>query len=437
MDFLGNLNSSTITIITWILCGLITAILISSIYSRKKSYENQIPVKPLTSLSPSAVISLGILGTFLGIYLGLRNFNTADIYNSIPELLEGLKTAFITSLFGMLSSLILKYIFGKYEEKGIESSIAASDDPIIILQQISKGISTLSNTMLRCFSSDEDFSLISQLKIIRTDINDLKREITKSLDEFGKKVAELGTKAMIEALREVIGQFNARLNDLVGEEFKQLKEAMIKLTEWQDKHRVSVDQMQNSIDGYLEQVKSSTALLGRAASSIGNSSDSLDSIDGSLSTISVSADDIEKHIEHLKLQNNELLEFIQEINKMGEEAKSVLPSISKHIQESTEMLVKASENANNRIVEVGNTLEGTMNKTHEKMGQMIETHKKQTDDTIEQIQKNLEKVISISLNSLAGQLASLSNKFVEDYTPLTNQLRNVVHIAGGIKHVTR
>ena len=46
--------------------------------------------------------------------------------------------------------------------------------------------------------------------------------------------------------------------------------------------------------------------------------------------------------------------------------------------------------------------------------------------------KELENVLTTSLTSLGGQLASLSNKFAEDYTPLTDQLREVVHIAKGI-----
>jgi SMC interacting uncharacterized protein involved in chromosome segregation len=136
-----------------------------------------------------------------------------------------------------------------------------SDDPVVLLRNISGGVSSMSESItsmgemiIRCFQSDEDFSLVSQLKIIRTDMNDLKRAIIKSLDEFGEKVAELGTEAMIEALRNVIEQFNARLNDLVGEEFKQLRNAMIKLVEWQEHHRKSIDEMQDKLSSYLTQV---------------------------------------------------------------------------------------------------------------------------------------------------------------------------------------
>ena len=58
----------------------------------------------------------------------------------------------------------------------------------------------------------------------------------------------------------------------------------------------------------------------------------------------------------------------------------------------------------------------------------------QVDKTVEQIQQSLENALDISLKSLGGQLASLSNKFVEDYGPLTDKLRDVVRIAEGMKN---
>lgn len=67
---------------------------------------------------PSLVSTLGVLGTFLGITIGLRNFDTKDLDNSIPLLLAGLKTAFFTSIAGMIGSLILsKVVNGKFDEE--------------------------------------------------------------------------------------------------------------------------------------------------------------------------------------------------------------------------------------------------------------------------------------------------------------------------------
>lgn len=56
---------------------------------------------------PSVIQTLGVLGTFLGITVGLLGFDTANLDVSIPALLAGLKTAFFTSLLGMAGSLVL------------------------------------------------------------------------------------------------------------------------------------------------------------------------------------------------------------------------------------------------------------------------------------------------------------------------------------------
>ena len=55
----------------------------------------------------SQIVSVGVLGTFVGIFIGLQAFNPADITNSVNEILVGLKTAFFTSIVGMSVSTIL------------------------------------------------------------------------------------------------------------------------------------------------------------------------------------------------------------------------------------------------------------------------------------------------------------------------------------------
>jgi chromosome segregation ATPase len=427
--------------ITWAICSFIVLIVIISILFRHTAHRRAKPAGPVISLAPGAVISLGIFGTFLGIYLGLRNFDTTNINDSIPQLLEGLKTAFITSLFGMFFSLFLKYIYGIYERRDLQKDSIATDDPISILRQIANGVVSLSTTVdsigetiVKCFKSDEEYSIVSQLKLIRTEMNDLKREVTKSLNEFSEKVAELGTEAMIEALRNVIQQFNAQLNDLVGEEFKQLKEVMIKLVEWQENHRTAVDEMQRKLSDYLDHVRVATELLDKAATSMHHASDHLDSIDGSVSAISVSVEDIEQHITNLKAQNEQLKEFIDSIRTIGEEAKGVLPSLTKHIGSSTSELVRASQLAKDQLQEAGESLGSTVKGISEEMNKSANLHSQQVEKSIEQIQKNLEEVLNVSLTALGEQLASLSNKFAEDYTPLTDHLREVVRIAERINN---
>ena len=55
----------------------------------------------------SQIVSVGVLGTFVGIFIGLQAFNPQDIINSVNDILVGLKTAFFTSIVGMSVSTIL------------------------------------------------------------------------------------------------------------------------------------------------------------------------------------------------------------------------------------------------------------------------------------------------------------------------------------------
>lgn len=57
---------------------------------------------------------LGILGTFLGLSMGLMSFNGNDIYtisDNVGPLLSGMKVAFHTSVYGIFFSLIFNFVY--------------------------------------------------------------------------------------------------------------------------------------------------------------------------------------------------------------------------------------------------------------------------------------------------------------------------------------
>ena len=70
----------------------------------------------MLSQVPGVMTGLGILGTFIGLSLGLQNFNTgttAEITGSIEPLMNGIKVAFHTSIYGMIFSLVFNYVYKK------------------------------------------------------------------------------------------------------------------------------------------------------------------------------------------------------------------------------------------------------------------------------------------------------------------------------------
>ncbi|MBD3795436.1 MAG: MotA/TolQ/ExbB proton channel family protein [Campylobacterales bacterium] len=84
----------TTNAITLTISIMIVALFIQSMKNRGRSFKNEI-------------VSLGILGTFVGIAIGLYHFDVTNIKDSMPQLLEGLKTAFVTSGMGIFFSILL------------------------------------------------------------------------------------------------------------------------------------------------------------------------------------------------------------------------------------------------------------------------------------------------------------------------------------------
>lgn len=116
----------TLKLVTLVGAGLIlVAVIAAFIYVRSVRANDELKSKKRwIGQIPSMISTLGVLGTFIGITIGLYYFQTKDLDNSIPLLLEGLKTAFMTSLAGMFGSLVMSwYINSAFdsEEEGVSN----------------------------------------------------------------------------------------------------------------------------------------------------------------------------------------------------------------------------------------------------------------------------------------------------------------------------
>lgn len=108
-----------------VICALLGYVFI--LYQKKK--DKLLYHRGFIEMIPSLISTLGVLGTFAGITMGLYYFETSDLSQSIPLLLNGLKTAFFTSLAGMICSLILSSQINRlFDEKtgGVSDSTEAA-----------------------------------------------------------------------------------------------------------------------------------------------------------------------------------------------------------------------------------------------------------------------------------------------------------------------
>lgn len=125
------MSEEALNTVTWVsvILIIIAFIMARAYIARQKKNDKIMEKRRWIDQLPSLISTLGVLGTFIGITIGLWFFDTDDLDNSIPKLLSGLKTAFFTSLAGMLGSLWLsKFVSASFDERdgGISDASQAS-----------------------------------------------------------------------------------------------------------------------------------------------------------------------------------------------------------------------------------------------------------------------------------------------------------------------
>ena len=203
-----------------------------------------------------ALTKLGAFGTFLGIFVALFGFDPNNIDEGIPVFLGGMRIAFLTSVSGMLFSIILDRRVSNIinNDAGIGDLIIAVNDGNHLLSTKIDSVSGSINDLEKSISGDGDGSLLNQLTLLRSNLNDKFMDLTDEFKTFAKLQAENNTKALVEAIREVIGDFNAKINEQFGENFKELNAAVGDLVGWQENYK---DVVEKSFTQFQHAVESS------------------------------------------------------------------------------------------------------------------------------------------------------------------------------------
>jgi hypothetical protein len=131
---------------------------------------------------PALLTMLGIAGTFFGIAVGLYAFNANNVQGSIPGLIDGIRTSVWASFTGILFAILLKLRYALARDEN-EVTGDKSDVEVLVdeLQAIKRSIAT-----------DDDLSLISEIKLVRSDLNYKLDALQRSQTEFMERITEAG-----------------------------------------------------------------------------------------------------------------------------------------------------------------------------------------------------------------------------------------------------
>lgn len=416
-------------------------ILLSPLFLKKQ--QNVSSLSGLTT-------TFGILGTFIGIFAGLIAFNVNEIQQSVPLLLEGLKTAFLTSIAGMVAGILLRVRPGIY---GIDikddNSQEGVDAVISLLASLRDGqkeaISSqavLLKNIEKALTGEGDTTLLTQIQKLRTNFVDKQDEMIKEFRAFASKMAENNSKALIDALTQVMRDFNTKINEQFGENFKQLNQAVEKILVWQEKYKQEVEQMIVAFDKSLIGVEQSEKSLGKINTHAENFSRISNDLKNLLDTLNKQKNDVEERLSDfadvakeaktalpiLKKEVNALTqEFTNTVSAALQEIAMTISSVQDTVSEQSSALAESQKFMNNSVNQLMNTFSGQMDRYMKETGERLSQQVAKLDEA-------LGKELENSLRSLSRQLASLSSKFVEDYAPLTDRLRDVVQMSNRLRN---
>lgn len=186
----------------------------------------------LADLTPGVLVSLGILGTFWGLVLALYGVNLNDtslIAQTIQNMIQGMFVAFLTSICGIVASLIFnyanRYMLGRahraldrflktFQQYAMPKPADAGNKMLVMQQE--------QNAYLRTFVEEVSLRTAAQIEqaILRALL-----PVQRSMDNF----IVAATQEQVEGMDRVAARFVERMNLVLDGQFSKLGDTLARL----------------------------------------------------------------------------------------------------------------------------------------------------------------------------------------------------------------
>ena len=361
----------------------------------------------LVQHAPNLLTSIGILGTFIGIVIGLLGFDTADIDGSIGPLLDGLKTAFITSLVGMAFAILFKSLdsVGWISPKAVEEEVGAATPEKILSSLLRQESAMLKLT--QSIAGDDEGTLTGQIRLMRSSQADHQRSLLDKIDrsdgafaEFQTKlwselesVAEMlsksATEQVINALKDVITDFNNNLTEQFGDNFKRLDESVKKLVDWQAEYKVQMEQMMEQYQTGVSAITSTQELVQHIERDASKIPATMESLRALLEVIDVQISELDRHLEGFRDMRDRAVEAMPEIQK---HVDSMLQEVSAAAAESTERVSEVTDAMKKALITGVEDFQNSVSRTNEGLVTASDTLANRSTEISEQLTESVQEI---------------------------------------------
>ena len=377
------------------------------------------------------LVGLGLLGTFLGLTLGIKGFdssNTERINESIQGLLAGMGTAFLTSLLGMTFSILftaadkalrhrlykdVKEITDRLDsEYYIDDLVLANINQQNIVNQLYKALKNdlqqqaleIANKLTYTNAEGQNVTIGNAIREILTE----NTKQSKALMSFSTDLAMELNQGFDETLSRQMQQKIVPLMESVDATTKAVVEHIDKMADTVSSP--ATDMMQNVVDELKQSMQSllnefSTGLSGSATSELEN-------LAMQLGTATQAMADFPKNMENisatLQVTIEEVKHAISEISNTSANANSTA------MQQMQEQITYATGAISNAITEVKEVMSGISHSSQEQSNQMVS----KLADAAEKMGSFLTGTISTLSNSVQQSVKGITDDINSKQTDL-------------------
>ena len=362
--------------------------------------------KRIIEYFPSIISTLGVLGTFIGITIGLIGFDTADLNASIPKLLEGLKTAFFTSLLGMFGSIILSSRVNRlFDQNGASDAETAAARIVSAVELMSRvnneGIGEIKG-LFDSYCDSFDQQTESQRVFHRT--------VGNNFDIIKQNDTALAT--VIEKLANELSGFSGKVDSL--------NNSIGTLIDLQRSQETAVANIKGSTDSIVQS-------LGNVEEQNDTQKAALVTIAAQTVAISKIGDNVSEMLDISEAMNSSQSEIASEVKTFGERLHAEVIEIEDGMDRTNKLLTEKFDEFS-ELLKKSNTeaLVEVMKKvTEEFQKQMDALISKLIQENFDQLNKSVERLNTWQqenkemIASLTSQYKQMATNFEATSTSLT------------------
>ncbi len=260
----------------------------------------------LLELVPDFLASLGILGTFIGLVLGLRNFDPSgyeQMADSVSPLIDGIKVAFVTSIYGL--SLSLPF------------SLNLRNELTEMSNQLESFIDAYYLYVHPSHEVDSSVRLLEQKKGQEELANQLTQIFVDQLAKTYEQTITPAFEQMTDAVHQIVQTFTVHQEDAIS-----------------DICTTIVKNIHSDLNESLEQVEQNAAHIEQAEAEFA------DFMDRAMMRLQQSFTDLQNHVEQADRYNEQtmttLMEAQQEAFRITDEQKATYQEYIRFMYQSIE-----------------------------------------------------------------------------------------------------